>query len=81
MVSSDIALYRAIKNTKYWPATRVSTDHSGLECASAFELDFVYLIVFLSANIFIFLNILLCSPLLWNSKKFTVMNPKKSWLE
>ena len=31
----------------------------------------------LSANILIFLHILLCSPLLRNSKKCTVMNPKK----
>ena len=23
---------------KYWPAPRLSTDHSGLECASVFEL-------------------------------------------
>ena len=44
--------------------------------ASAFELDFVCLFDCLWANILISLHILLCSPLLRNSKKFATMNPK-----
>ena len=70
--------HQGIVPVLYWPAPRLSTERER-ECASVFEFRLClldWLSVCLSANILISLHILLCSPLLRNSKKFAVMNHK-----
>merc|ERR1712115_75842 len=54
-----MAKNKCIMIKSYWPAPRLSTDHSGLECASVIEFSSC-LFDCLSANIIIYLLILLC---------------------